>query len=89
MCENDSSCSSQQFFPNLILMILDIVILEYGHDVSSYMVVQEMKIYTLHQLLLEVLFFFLYYYSIFYLYFKFINLVMFLVFVFLSSLIFI
>jgi len=27
------------FFHNLSLMNLDIVILEYGHDVSSYMVV--------------------------------------------------
>jgi len=53
MCENDSSCSSQPFFHNLSLINRDIVILEYGHDVSSYMVVQEMKSYTLHQLGLE------------------------------------
>jgi len=48
MCENDSS-----FFRNLSLMNLDIVLLEYGHDLSSYMVVQEMKSYTLHQSGLE------------------------------------
>jgi len=30
---------SQPFFHNLSLMNLDIAILEYGHDVSSYMIV--------------------------------------------------
>jgi len=44
---------SQPFFHNLSLMNLDVVILVYGHDVSSYMVVYEMKSYTLHQLGLE------------------------------------
>jgi len=38
MCENDSSSSSQPFFHSLSLMNLDIVILENGHGVSSYMV---------------------------------------------------
>jgi len=39
----------QQFFRNLSLVNLDIVILEYDHNVSSYMVVEEIKIYKLHQ----------------------------------------
>jgi len=30
---------SQTFFDSLSLMNLDIIILEYGHDMSSYMVV--------------------------------------------------
>jgi len=41
---------SQPFFHNLILMNLGFDILEYGHYVSSYMVLKEMKSYTLHQL---------------------------------------
>jgi len=39
MCENDSSCSLNHSFTILTLVNLDIVILEYGHDVSSYMIV--------------------------------------------------
>jgi len=35
---NDSSYSSQPFFHSLSLINPDIIILEYGHDVSSYMV---------------------------------------------------
>jgi len=38
---------SQPFFHNLSLRNLDIVILEYGHDVSSYMV-EEMKSYSIN-----------------------------------------
>jgi len=33
---------TQPFFHNLSLMNLNSVILEYSHDVSSYMIVQEM-----------------------------------------------
>jgi len=39
----------QQFFRNLSLVNLDIVILEYDHNVSFYMVVEEIKISKLHQ----------------------------------------
>jgi len=46
-------CSLQTFFHNLSLMNY-IIILEYGCDVSSYMVVKEIKSYTLHQLVLEI-----------------------------------
>jgi len=44
---------SQPFFHYLDLMNLDIVIMEYGHNVSSYMVVLKMKSYTLHHLGVE------------------------------------
>jgi len=44
---------SQSFVHNLSLMNLDIVILKYEHYVFSYMLVQEMKSCTLHQLGLE------------------------------------
>jgi len=37
----------QKFFRNLSLVNLDIVILEYDHNVSFYMVVEEIKIYKL------------------------------------------
>jgi len=43
---------AKPFLHKLSLMNFDIVILEYGQDVSFYMVVYEMK-YTLHLLWLE------------------------------------
>jgi len=45
MCENDSSCPSQPFLHNLSLMNLDIIILEYGHDVS-YGCLRNEKLHT-------------------------------------------
>jgi len=49
MCENDTvlHAPSQPFFYNLSLMNLDFVILEYGHDVSSYMLRNE-KLHIQH-----------------------------------------
>jgi len=49
MCENYSSCSSQPLLHNLSLMNLDFVILEYGHDVSSYMVVKLKSTHSINQ----------------------------------------
>jgi len=47
---------SQPFLHNLSLMNLDIVILEYGHDVSCSLGCLRDESYTLHQLDLEKLY---------------------------------